>query len=371
MCGVGDRFAGLGVRSTDEVIMRDAIEEQVRLGRKIQAIKIYREATSSGLRDAKLEVEHFMAKGRWSAAANAQLGDRQAAGGGAAASAGSSLAEAEALARAGKKIYAIKELRRVTGLGLKDAKDAVEAFMRGGWPATLRAPEPAPVSMTAEVPRVFDLAQAEQFARAGKKIHAIKAFKEVTGFGLKECKQAVEAFLRGGWPAELLVASTPPAQAPAPASIPAPTPASAAPRPKVTKTASPKPKVTKTAAAKPTVTKTAAAKRRIDAPAEDVDAIIRCLGVQALDQLYEVEKDFARGYLALVGERAHFVAKRFGEWAIDETYARADGVSAEVRTSLSRVELRLRKTFIADAITGLDEATARAVARLLDPQSAV
>ncbi|MCA9661488.1 MAG: hypothetical protein KC486_24320 [Myxococcales bacterium] len=111
--------------------------------------------------------------------------------------------------------------------------------------------------------------------------------------------------------------------------------------------------------------------KRVDAPPSDAAAIAERLGVRALDRLYEVEKDFARGYLAIVGDAAHFVIKRFGDWDVDETYARSDGVSAELRSSLSRIELRLRKTFIADAITGLDEATARAIALLLDPEAKV
>ena len=40
-----------------------------------------------------------------------------------------SRAEVEALLRSGKKIAAIKRVRSETGLGLKDAKEAVEAHM--------------------------------------------------------------------------------------------------------------------------------------------------------------------------------------------------------------------------------------------------
>ena len=37
--------------------------------------------------------------------------------------------------KAGHKIEAIKELRRATGLGLKEAEESVEAYVRGGSPA--------------------------------------------------------------------------------------------------------------------------------------------------------------------------------------------------------------------------------------------
>ena len=94
--------------------MREASEEQVRLGRKIQAIKIYRERVGSSLLDAKNEVEHFMAHGRWSSAATAALasrggGTRTAAPAPATSAPRYDLSEAEALARAGRKIQAIKE----------------------------------------------------------------------------------------------------------------------------------------------------------------------------------------------------------------------------------------------------------------------
>ncbi|MCA9663056.1 MAG: ribosomal protein L7/L12, partial [Myxococcales bacterium] len=77
-----------------------------------------------------------MAHGRWSSAATAALasrggGTRTAAPAPATSAPRYDLSEAEALARAGRKIQAIKEFRRLTGVGLKEAKTAVEAFMRG------------------------------------------------------------------------------------------------------------------------------------------------------------------------------------------------------------------------------------------------
>jgi ribosomal protein L7/L12 len=370
--------------------MHEAIEEQVRLGRKIQAIKIYREQVRSTLLDAKNEVEYFMAHGRWSSAATAAFASREASSQAAAPVTVSAprydLSEAEAHARAGRKIQAIKEFRRITGVGLKDAKTAVEAFLRGAWPAPYQSSVGAPASTSAAAPAPsstttaagYDLREAEALARAGRKIHAIKEVRRVTGIGLRDAKAAVEAFMRGAWPATLGGAS---AGAAAPAKERAKVTLTATPKePKVKAKAKAKAKATLTA--KPTEAKatkpkaaprstTPAAVKRVDASPSDAAAIAERLGVRTLQQLYEVEKDFARGYLAIVGDAAHFVIKRFGDWDIDETYARSDGIDAELRTSLSRVELRLRKTFIADAITGLDEATARAIALLLDPEAKV
>ena len=88
-----------------------------------------------------------------------------------------------ATARSGNKIGAIKQYRELTGVGLKEAKDAVEALMAG-----------RPVEITMK--KVDQLNVGEDIAelvRSGKKIEAIKRYREQTGLGLKESKEAVEA----------------------------------------------------------------------------------------------------------------------------------------------------------------------------------
>jgi len=45
---------------------RAEIEDLVHQDKKIQAIKMYRQATGSSLREAKMLVEHFESTGRWS-----------------------------------------------------------------------------------------------------------------------------------------------------------------------------------------------------------------------------------------------------------------------------------------------------------------
>jgi ribosomal protein L7/L12 len=91
----------------------------------------------------------------------------------------------EQLARAGQKIEAIKKYRELTGVGLKEAKDAVEAFERGQ-PMTL----PAKSSLLVQVSD----ADIEQQIRTGHLIDAIKLYREKNGVGLKEAKDAVEAW---------------------------------------------------------------------------------------------------------------------------------------------------------------------------------
>ena len=96
---------------------------------------------------------------------------------------------AELLAR-GQKIEAIKRYRTLTGVGLKEAKDAVEAWERAGSAPDIptATPSPAPGG---------DIAEVHALARSGKKIEAIKRYRELTGVGLKEAKDAVERMEAG------------------------------------------------------------------------------------------------------------------------------------------------------------------------------
>jgi ribosomal protein L7/L12 len=93
------------------------------------------------------------------------------------------------LVQDGKKIDAIKFVREQTGLGLKEAKDAVEAIERG------ESPDLKPVAAAATTHGVsgVDLGAIDELLRQGQKIEAIKLYREQTGVGLKEAKDAVEA----------------------------------------------------------------------------------------------------------------------------------------------------------------------------------
>ena len=88
-----------------------------------------------------------------------------------------------ALVREGRKIEAIKLYRDLTGAGLKEAKDAVEALERGGSLPTRDA-------SSGDDPDVLEL------LRAGQKIRAIKLYRDKTGAGLAESKNAIETLAR-------------------------------------------------------------------------------------------------------------------------------------------------------------------------------
>jgi len=90
--------------------------------------------------------------------------------------------------REGNKIVAIKVFRDATGLGLKESKDAVEAIAAG---RDYDLPPPRPVTTASEH-------DVEALARSGQAIQAIKLYRELHGVGLKEAKDAVDAMLAAG-----------------------------------------------------------------------------------------------------------------------------------------------------------------------------
>jgi ribosomal protein L7/L12 len=93
------------------------------------------------------------------------------------------------LVQAGKKIEAIKIYRQETGSGLKEAKDAVEA-LAAGRPIARRSGES--IETSGVDPNSLE-GQVLTLMRDQKKIWAIKVYREKTGVGLKQAKDAVEA----------------------------------------------------------------------------------------------------------------------------------------------------------------------------------
>jgi ribosomal protein L7/L12 len=97
-------------------------------------------------------------------------------------------ADARALLRSRGKIDAIKRVRELTGLGLKEAKDYVEALERGEAP-----PPPQSTDPLGEPLAPAEMAYAARvLISQGDKIAAIKLVREQTGWGLKEAKDYVE-----------------------------------------------------------------------------------------------------------------------------------------------------------------------------------
>ena len=100
--------------------------------------------------------------------------------------------QARALMRRGQKIQAIKLVREHTRLGLKEAKDAVEALEATG---RLRLPgaDRAGAAKLEGLAPAQVLAQARMLKTQRKAIEAIKLIRQHTGLGLKEAKDLYDS----------------------------------------------------------------------------------------------------------------------------------------------------------------------------------
>lgn len=100
------------------------VREQIKRGKKIEAIRIYREITGASLKEAKDAVQAIEMGRPVSAVSQAAIGSAPAAF----ASSAEAMDEIKRLLRGGNKIEAIKVHREAFNTGLKDAKDAVDAI---------------------------------------------------------------------------------------------------------------------------------------------------------------------------------------------------------------------------------------------------
>src|SRR6185436_19086798 len=100
------------------------------------------------------------------------------------------------LVRENKKIEAIKLYREIFRVGLKEAKEAVDA-MASGQPVQLNQS----VTPFGDIGQLAGKAQKIQeimrLIQANQQIEAIKLYRETFGVGLKEAKDAVDAIAAG------------------------------------------------------------------------------------------------------------------------------------------------------------------------------
>jgi ribosomal protein L7/L12 len=157
----------------------ERVKQLAKNRRMIDAIKLYRELTGCGLREAKTAVE-ALARGETPSAPRPQMQRLD-------------MDEVMRWLRAGRKIEAIKVYREMTGVGLREAKEAVDALERG-------EQVPTPTRTVGQYPA--DIVTQIEALIPHQKIMAIKLYREHTGVGLKSAKDAVEAIARGdsvGW----------------------------------------------------------------------------------------------------------------------------------------------------------------------------
>ena len=94
------------------------------------------------------------------------------------------------LVKAGRTLEAVKLVREVTGCGLKEAKDAVDQLARGeAWRAPSASGGPADEVLAEAVRGLI---------RQGRKVEAVKLYRERTGCGLREALDAVETITAEG-----------------------------------------------------------------------------------------------------------------------------------------------------------------------------
>ena len=182
----------------------------VQSGQKIMAVKLVREERGLGLAEAKEIVDRLeTALQPASAAVPVECSVREAPN--AVEPPADLHRQVAAVLKSQGKIQAIKVYRELTGLGLKESKDAVEALER-----EVGGAEDIPVAELAPSPRV-DRTELEtkvvRLMRDNRKIDAIKVFREATGASLYDAKQAVEGLAarhgvatKGGCTAVVLLA---------------------------------------------------------------------------------------------------------------------------------------------------------------------
>jgi ribosomal protein L7/L12 len=91
----------------------------------------------------------------------------------------------------GNKIAAIKLYREITNLGLKEAKDAVEAIASGASFITS-----TPIRSSLQNDTLLE-EHIKHFLAEQKKIEAVKLYREANHCGLKEAKDAVDLIQAG------------------------------------------------------------------------------------------------------------------------------------------------------------------------------
>ncbi len=92
----------------------------------------------------------------------------------------------------GNKIEAIKVLRQRTGIGLAEAKQIIEAHE-----AQYANMESVPPIQTADLTAVTRDPELIGYMQQGRKIDAIRRYRQLTNVGLKEAKDAVEQIMGG------------------------------------------------------------------------------------------------------------------------------------------------------------------------------
>ncbi|MFZ2096485.1 MAG: ribosomal protein L7/L12 [Anaerolineales bacterium] len=96
------------------------------------------------------------------------------------------------MALAGNKMIAVKALRDVYEISLPQARELVEAMARGETVDTSLFPLVPTASMASPTLDPSTMQRLLDLIRSGEKIEAIKLFRQATGVGLKDAKDAID-----------------------------------------------------------------------------------------------------------------------------------------------------------------------------------
>lgn len=88
-----------------------------------------------------------------------------------------------------RKIEAIKRYREGTGLGLAEAKQAVEALERGLRPESAHLNQPLPATPEKLLAEVLQLVRDKHY------LLAVKRYRDATGSSLKESREAIDRLM--------------------------------------------------------------------------------------------------------------------------------------------------------------------------------
>ncbi len=221
------------VLRTEENNVIEEVEKLLKKNQKIEAIKMIRAVSGTGLKESKDFADYFLETGfsleltgrkfpyimKKLTSGSEETGDFMDTD----EEKPDYAKEIAELTRRGQKIQAIKRAREVTGAGLKDAKEMVEYFAETGflWEKVrekfafllegirkdqdfTETAREASIVWTRLAPgeqeklSYEDRAKIEELTRRGNKIGAIKELRGKTGLGLKESKEFVEELERGG-----------------------------------------------------------------------------------------------------------------------------------------------------------------------------
>lgn len=162
------------------------VKRLVQSGRMIDAVKLYREITGVGLKEAKDAVEQI-ARGE-----PVQINSVVTTNVGGTTDQAEKMKQVVRLIKEGNKIEAIKAFREATGVGLKEAKEAVEAIESNRSTTINTVTTSMPYTTTPATPQAAEMQDVIRLVQSGNKIEAIKKFRELYGVGLKEAKDVID-----------------------------------------------------------------------------------------------------------------------------------------------------------------------------------